>query len=158
MRIVYDAAAEYNGISLNKNLLQDPDSTNCLIGALLRFQQEHTAIVADSESIFHQVRVLEEDQDPLRFLWWDESTGDSLEEYVVTVHIFGAADFSCVANWTLKRTAEDNEKDFDAITVQTLRSNFYVDDPLKTVLTPGTATRLAGQLEVCWLRYVLEEG
>ena len=68
----------------------------------------------------------------------------------MTVPIFRATDFSCVANSALKRTVEDNEKDFDAITVQTLRSNFYVDDLLKTVLTPGTAPRLAGQLiEVC---------
>ena len=149
VRIVFDAAAEYNGTSLNKNLLQGSDSTNCLIGVLLRFRQENTAIVVDIESMFHQVRV-PEDRDSLRFLWWDESTGDSLEEYVITVHIFGATDSPCVANSTLKRTANDNEKDFDAITVQTLRSNFYVDDLLKTVPTPATATRLVGQLiELC---------
>ena len=47
VRIVFDAAAEYNGTSLNKNLLQVPNSTNCLIGVLLRFRQENTAIVAD---------------------------------------------------------------------------------------------------------------
>ena len=149
-RIVFDAAAEYNGTTLNKNLLQGPDSTNCLIGVLLRFRQENTAMVADIESMFHQVRVREEDQDSLRFLWWDESTGDSLEEYVMTVHIFVATDSPCVTNSTLKRTTDDNEKDFDAITVQTLRRNFYVDDLLKTVPTPASATRLAGQLiELC---------
>ena len=41
---------------------------------------------------------------------------------------------------TLKRTADHNEKDFDAITVQTLLRNIYVDDLLKTVPTPATAT------------------
>lgn len=76
VRIVFDAAAEYNGTSLNKNLLQGPDSTNCLIGVLLRFPQENTATVADIETMFHQVRVREEDQDSLQFLWWDESTGN----------------------------------------------------------------------------------
>jgi len=173
VRIVFDAAAEYNGTSLNKNLLQGPDSTNCLIGVLLRFRQENTAIVADIESMFHQVRVREEDRESLWFLWWDESTGDSLEEYVMTVHICGATDSPCVANSTLKRTADDNEKDFDAITVQTLRRNFYVDHLLKTLPTPATATRLASQLiELCtkggliwqslwamivtyWLKYLL---
>ena len=65
VRIVFDAAAEYNGTSLNKNLLQGPDSTNCLIGVLLRFRQENTAIVADIGSMFHQVRVREEDRDSL---------------------------------------------------------------------------------------------
>lgn len=117
VRIVFDADAENNGTSLNKNLLQGPDSTNCLIGVLLRFRQENTA---DIESMLHQVRVRQEDQDSLQFLWWDESTGDSLEEYVMTVHIFGATDSPCVANSTLKRTADDNNKDFDTITVQML--------------------------------------
>ena len=150
VRIVFDAAAEYNGTSLNKNLLQGPDSTNCLIGVLLRFRQENTGMVADMESMFHQVRVREEDRDFLRFFWWDESTADSLEEYVMTVHIFGATDSPCVANSTLQRTEDDNENDFDAMTVQTLRRNFYVDDLLKTVPMPATATRLVGQLiELC---------
>ena len=70
--------------------------------------------------MLHQVRVREEDQDSLPFLWWDESTGDSLEEYVMTVHIFSATDSPCVANSTLKQTADDNDKDFDTITVQML--------------------------------------
>ena len=53
VQIVFDAAAENNGTSLDKNQLQGPDSTNCLIGVLLRFRQENTAIVADIESMLH---------------------------------------------------------------------------------------------------------
>ena len=120
VRIVFDAAAENNGTSLNNNLLRGPDSTNCLIGVLIRFRQENTAIVADIKSMLHQVRVREEDQDSLQFLWWDESTGDSLEEYVMMVHIFSTTDSPCVANSTLKRTADHNDKDLDTITVQML--------------------------------------
>ena len=87
VRIVFDAAAECEGTSLNKNLLHGPDYTNSLVGVLLRFREDNTALVADIESMFHQVKVREEDQDSLRFLWWTESTTDSPEEYVMTVHI-----------------------------------------------------------------------
>ena len=59
VRTVFDAAAENNGTSLNNNLLRGPDSTNCLIGVLIRFRQENTAIVADLKSMLQQVRVRE---------------------------------------------------------------------------------------------------
>lgn len=98
VRIVFDAAAEYGGTSLNDKgpdagtRLQGPNFTNNLVGVLLRFRQDHTAIVADIESMSHQVKVREQDQDSLRFVWWDGFTDEYSEEYVMTVHIFGASD------------------------------------------------------------------
>ena len=38
VRIVFNAAAECEGTSLNKNLLQKSDQTNSLVGVLLRFR------------------------------------------------------------------------------------------------------------------------
>lgn len=150
VQIVFDAAAEYGGTFLNNNLLQGLDCTNNLVGVQLRFRQDHTAIVADIESMFHQVKVREQDQDSLRSLWWDGSTNEHPQEYVMTVHIFGATDPPCMANSMLKRTADDNENDFDPTTLETLRRNFYVDDVLRAVPTSETAIKLSKQLtEVC---------
>lgn len=73
MRIVFDAAAEFEGTSLNKNLLHGPDMTNNLIGVLMRFRQGKVGVAADVEGMFHQIRVRKEDQDSLRFLWWTKS-------------------------------------------------------------------------------------
>ena len=47
VRIVFDAAAEYEGTSLNKNLLSGPDMTNSLVSVLLRFRQGTVGIAAD---------------------------------------------------------------------------------------------------------------
>ena len=110
VQIVFDAATEYGGTSLNNNLLQGPDCTNNLVGVLVKFRQDHTAIVADIESMFHQVKVREQDQDSLRFLWWDRGTDEHTEKYAMTVHIFGATDSPCTANSMLKRTADDNKQ------------------------------------------------
>ena len=146
VRIVFDAAAEHKGTSLNKNLLQGPDCTNSLVGVLLRFREESIALVADIESMFHQIKVRKEDQDSLRFLWWPKSMTDSPEECVMTVHIFGATDSPCAANFTLRRSADDNAKAFDPAAVETVKRNFYVDDLLKSVGTPTEAIALADQL------------
>ena len=65
VRIVFDAAAEHGGTSLNNNLLQGPDYRNNLVGVLWRFREENVALVGDIESMFHQVKVRPEDQDSL---------------------------------------------------------------------------------------------
>ena len=47
--------------------------------------------MADTEAMFYQVFVPEEQRDFLRFLWWPN--GDltaQIEEYRMTVHLFGA--------------------------------------------------------------------
>ncbi|XP_068749292.1 uncharacterized protein [Montipora capricornis] len=145
VRIVFDAAAEHKGTSLNKNLLPGPDYTNSLVDVLLRFREEKVALVGDIKSMFHQVKVRPEDQDSLRFLWWSGSLDETPNEYAMTVHIFGATDSPCSVNFALLRTAEDNWKEFDPVTVFTLRDNYYVDDLLKSMPTPeqigyGTCT------------------
>ena len=65
---------------MNKNLLQGPNYTNSLVGALLRFREENVALVGDIESMFHQVKVRPEDQDSLRFLWWSGNTDEAPQE------------------------------------------------------------------------------
>ena len=150
VRIVFDAASEHGETSLNKKLLQGPDYTNSLVRVFLRFREENVALVWDIESMFHQVKVRPEDQDSLRFLWWNGSIDEAPQEYAMTVHIFGATDSPCSANSILLRTADDNEERFDPSTIDTLRHNFYVDYLLKSVLTPENAITLMEQLiELC---------
>ena len=65
LRVVFDCAAKFHGTSLNNQLLQGPDLTNTLVGVLLRFRENRVAVMADIESIFHQVRVSPSDCDAL---------------------------------------------------------------------------------------------
>ena len=68
IRIVFDCSAKHRGSSLNDKLLQGPDLTNSLVGVLTRFRQEAVVLVADVEAMFHQVNVVPEDCNALRFL------------------------------------------------------------------------------------------
>ena len=47
--------AEFQGRSINKELLSGPDLTNQIIGVLTRFREEKLAFMADVEVIYHQV-------------------------------------------------------------------------------------------------------
>ena len=66
VRVVFDCSAKHCGKSLNDVVLQGPDLTNKLIGVLLRFRQEHIAVIRDIACMFHQVYVTDRDRDLLR--------------------------------------------------------------------------------------------
>lgn len=108
IRVVFDCTASFQDVSLNGQLMQGPDLTNTLIGALLRFREDSVAMMADIESMFYQVRVPEADANLLRFLWWpDGNLNTPMKEYRMAVHLFGATSSPSVASYALRRTAED---------------------------------------------------
>ena len=151
IRVVFDCAAQFQGISLNDCLLQGPDQTNTLLDVLLRFRMERIAFIADIEGMFNQVYVHEADRDFLRFLWWqDGNTSNEIQQLRMKVHIFGAKSSPSVACYALRRTAEDNKEDFSEEAIETIKRNFYVDDVLKSASDEQTAVRLVHELkELC---------
>lgn len=83
VRVVYDAAAEFGGTSLNIELIQGPQLNNSLFGVLIRFRKEEAAVASDIESMFHT----EKDTDVLRFLWWDKSIDKPPCDHKMTVYL-----------------------------------------------------------------------
>ena len=147
LRIVFDCSAKYGNISLNDQVLQGPDLSNSLAGVLLRFRQDSVAMIADIECMFHQVRVRPSDRDVLRFLWWSNGEmNQEPEDFRMTVHLFGGVWSPSCANFALRRTAEDNETEFDAKVVECVKRNFYVDDFLKSVGSSQIAVQLINDL------------
>ena len=134
IRVVFDCAAQNDGVSLNSELLQGPDLTNSLLGVLMRFRLERIAFMADIESMFYQVKVPEHHRKFIRFFWWPN--GDIMREpreYEMSVHLFGALSSPSCANFALRQTATDNEQEFGSETAAVLKNDFYVDDLLKSV-------------------------
>ena len=121
VRVVFDCSAKYRGTSLNDQLLQGPDLTNTLVGVLTRFREESVALMSEVEAMFHQVKVRPNDRSALRFLWWpDGDLSKQAEEFHMTVHLFGGMSSPSCANFALRKTADDNEGDFDPETIQTI--------------------------------------
>ena len=148
IRVVFDAAAMQDGVSLNNQLHQGPDLTKSLLGVLLRFRQYPIALVADLEGMFNQVKVPPQDFDALRFLWWETNDLESPSEFQMTSHIFGAKP-SC-ANFCLKRAAEDSKGRFSDEAVNAVTKEFYVDDFVESVRTVNEASSSANE-ETCLL-------
>ena len=125
VRVVFNAAGEVDGVSLNSTLVTGPDMMNSLTGVLMRFRVGRYAIAADIEAYFHQVRVPPDDADSLRFYWTDDlDSNDPPFVMQMLVHIFGAKDSSTCSIHALLQTARDNHMDFDAQTFETVIRSF----------------------------------
>ena len=146
VKVVFDCAARYEGESLNMQLLQGPDLTNSLVGALMHFREEPVALVADIESMFYQVLVEPEDCNAFRFLWWGNNDLDEAPtEYRMVKHVFGTTSSPSCANFSLKKMALINGEAFDKEVQETVDKNMYVDDLIKSVNSTERAIILAQQ-------------
>ncbi|XP_072025356.1 uncharacterized protein [Amphiura filiformis] len=135
------------GQSLNSQLLKGPDLTSNLVGVLTRFREHPVGVVADIKAMYHQVCVPEPDRDLVRFLWWPY--GDlslPLKEYRMNVHLFGATSSPSCANFALRKTADDGKEKYSEEVCNTVLSNFYVDDYLKSIESESKAIQLVSDL------------
>ena len=62
VRRVCNAASKYKEVCLNDKLLAGPDLLHGLIGAIFRFREGPIALTAETESMFLQVQVPEQDR------------------------------------------------------------------------------------------------
>ncbi|XP_066910474.1 uncharacterized protein [Clytia hemisphaerica] len=88
IRLVFDAAAKFQGTSLNDALYTGPDLLNNMLGVLMRFRTHHFAFSAYIEGMSKQVKVNQEDTQSLRFLWKEDiDSPDQSDTYQLLVHI-----------------------------------------------------------------------
>lgn len=147
VRVVFDCAATFNGISLNKSLLSGPDIVNDLMGVLMRFRRYSVAICADVEEMFLQVKIPDKDKKYFSFLWWPDGNLDS--EPVVhqlNVHPFGATSSPFCATFALRKTAQIFKGQFSEQSTSAVYHNFYVDDCLASTFTIASAVCMVDEL------------
>ena len=143
VRIVFDCAAKHRGICLNDALMQGPDLVNSIISVLTRFRRESVALVADVESMFHQVRIMPEDRDCFRFLWWPNGNlSKPPAVHRMLVHIFGATSSPCCATYCMRQSAVQFGSNFDPAISEVINRDFYVDDCLTSTDSVQSAIAL----------------
>ncbi|XP_053686362.1 uncharacterized protein LOC128735909 [Sabethes cyaneus] len=128
VRLIWDAAATVDGISLNALLLKGPDQLTSLPAVLARFRQFAVAVTADIKEMFHQMEIRREDRHSLRFLFRKDSTA-SPDVYVMDVATFGATCSPASAQYVKNKNAGDFVEEFPRA-VEGIIDNHYVDDYL----------------------------
>ena len=150
VRIVFDAAARFQGKSLNDAIISGPALQNSLPAVLIRFREGEIAWAADIQAMFSRIRLPKADRRYHRFLWVEEDGLTSLCEF--TRVTFGVSCSPYVAIRTTWRAAEDAGPEFhEAASV--IKRNTYVDDVLSSNKTLEEAVTTARGVEK-----VLKEG
>ena len=66
--------------------------------------------------MYHQIKVVQNDQDTLRFVWRDR-TDKEIADHRMKVHIFGNVDSPCIANWT----GSDQSSQYENEIIETIK-------------------------------------
>ncbi|XP_052873633.1 uncharacterized protein LOC128278951 [Anopheles cruzii] len=154
IRIVFDAAAEVNGVSLNKCLLTGPDQLSSLPSVLHRFREHGIAVVGDIREMFFQVKMKAEDQRSQLFYWCgnENDTKAASDVYALTVMTFGAACSPSAAQFVKNINAERFVEKYPKA-VDCIKTLHYVDDMLASVDTEDEAIKLCEEV-----RYIHAQG
>ena len=133
-RVVYDAAREYKGMSLNKLLNRGPIFMQSLRSILLRFGETTHAIAGDISNIFFQIRIAPEDRDMLRILWFSEpEMKGEVVAYKFQVAPYGIRCIPSMAGFAMLFTAEMNIPNIPSDTAARLSRDMFVDDSISGV-------------------------
>lgn len=127
LRLVFDAAAKVNGISLNDNLLKGPQCISSLPSTLYSFRTGRIAVCADICEMFHQILIQPTDRISQRFLWRNGDLSISPNEYEMLVMTFGAACSPCSALHVMKSNAKEHT-DCHPRAIEAICEHHYMDD------------------------------
>ena len=153
VRIVFNSAQVFQGISLNSYLAKGPDSyRNTLLGILLRWREEAVPLVGDIRKMFHSVYLRPPEQHCHRFLWRGLDTSREPEVYIFLRVTMGDKPAPAIATEALFMTAEKCQESHPRACQMILESS-YVDDLIDSVDSESGARILAKDTEE-----VLEKG
>lgn len=143
-RVVTDVAAYVESQSLNSNLLKGPDNMAPLLGGLFRFRENRIAVNADVREMFHQIRIIKDDQQCQRFLWRDGDESKAPTIYVMQSMMFGPTCSPACAQFVKNSHAKLFEKQFPQA-VSAIVNNTYVDDYFNSHNTLEEALQISTQ-------------
>ncbi|XP_041450173.1 uncharacterized protein LOC121404578 [Drosophila obscura] len=127
IRLVFDAAANVGGVSLNSALLKGPQQYKSLPAVLFHFREGAVGVCADIKEMFHQVLIQPQDRCAQRFLWRNGDDRRVPDLYEMEVMTFGAACSPCSAHY-VKTLNASGYLHTDPRAVLATNEYHYVDD------------------------------
>ncbi|XP_073831554.1 uncharacterized protein [Musca autumnalis] len=146
LRLVFDAAAKVNNVSLNSELLKGPQNIAPLLSILYNFRRGQVAVGADICEMFHKVKIQPSDRISQRFLWRDGNQNKPPDDYDMQVMIFGAACSPCSAIFVMNENAKDHSG-YNPRDIEALCEHHYVDDFVDSFDSVEEANNISNQVK-----------
>lgn len=144
VRLVWDAAATVNGVSLNSQLLTGPDLLTPLPSVINRFRERPIGFGGDIREMYHQILIRKADRRAQLFLF--RNTPDQPPSvYVMDVATFGSKCSPSQAQYVKNRNASEFSKQFPEAAVA-IEKKHYVDDYFDSVDTVEEAINRAKEV------------
>ena len=103
--VVLNCSAGFQGKSINRKTLPEPDLNNQIIGIMTRFRDEKRAFIQDIETMYHQVLVPDDHQKFLRFIWRNtDDINNEPEDFMMCAHVFGGILSASCSNYVLRNS------------------------------------------------------
>lgn len=142
--IVFNCSYQFKGLNLNESLLPGP-TLGASLSLLLHFREHPVAISRDIKGMFHQVRLLPENNPLLQFAWCDMRREDPPDVSEWQVLPFGTTCSLCCAICALQKHVSVHSEPGDSVRSSVGRF-FYVDNCLQSLPTPVEARQLMDRL------------
>ncbi|XP_055590290.1 uncharacterized protein LOC129742417 [Uranotaenia lowii] len=144
VRIVWDAAAKVQGVSLNDRLLKGPDMISSLPSVINCFRERKVAFGGDIREMFHQIRIRSQDRQAQRFLFGSDSKGEP-QIYVMDVVIFGASCSPCTSQYVKNLNGLEHAEKYPEAS-QAIMKKHFVDDYFDSADTEEEAIKRASEV------------
>ncbi|XP_053698659.1 uncharacterized protein LOC128745607 [Sabethes cyaneus] len=138
VRLVWDAAAEVNGVSLNSKLMKGPDYLTSLPSVIVKCREHLVGFGGDIREMFHQLKIRPEDRQAQMFVYQNEI-------YVMDCAIFGASCSPSMALYVKDKNARDFADQFPEA-YEAIVHKHYVDDYFDSTDTVEKAVQRASEV------------
>jgi hypothetical protein len=145
LRMIWDMAALIDGKSVNDQLLSGPNLYNNIVKILFQMREHQYLIKGDLAEMFHQINIIEEDTEALRFVYRFE--GESkIRHFKMLVLPFGAKCSPTIAHYVKNKVAIE-KRELTPLTSDIMQNSTYVDDVVTSLKDKDTALKTVEELK-----------
>ena len=145
IRLIWDAAAKFAGVSFNSKMLKGSHLLTPLPQVLSQFRQFPVAVSGDIMEMFHQIKIRHPDRQSQRFVYRNRPS-DHMQEYVMDVATFGSTCSPASAQYVKNSNAQEYREKFPRA-AKTIIDNHYVDDYLQSFTTVAEAIEVVKEVK-----------